>query len=56
MGRLCNDIAETIGHTPLVRLNKTAKDAGCLAEVYLKLEFFNPLSSVKDRIGLGHDR
>jgi cysteine synthase len=51
MGRLYNDITETIGNTPLVRLNRTAKDAGCLADVYLKLEFFNPLSSVKDRIG-----
>lgn len=51
MGRLYKDISETIGHTPLVRLNRTAKDAGALADVYLKLEFFNPLASVKDRIG-----
>lgn len=51
MGRLYNDITETIGNTPLVRLNRTAKEAGCRASVYLKLEFFNPLSSVKDRIG-----
>lgn len=51
MGRLYNDITETIGHTPAVRLGRTAEEAGCVADVYLKLEFFNPLSSVKDRIG-----
>ena len=52
MARILNDITETIGNTPLVRLNRTAKEHGALAEVILKLEFFNPLSSVKDRIGL----
>jgi cysteine synthase A len=52
MSRIYNDITETIGNTPLVRLNRTAKKHGALAEVLLKLEFFNPLSSVKDRIGL----
>jgi cysteine synthase len=52
MGRIYNDITETIGNTPLVRLNRTAKKHGARAEVLLKLEFFNPLSSVKDRIGL----
>ncbi len=52
MGRIYNDITETIGNTPLVRLNRTAKKHGAAAEVLLKLEFFNPLSSVKDRIGL----
>jgi cysteine synthase A len=52
MGRIYNDITETIGNTPLVRLNRTAKKHGALAEVLLKLEFFNPLSSVKDRIGV----
>ncbi len=52
MARIYNDITETIGNTPLVRLNRTAKKHGALAEVLLKLEFFNPLSSVKDRIGV----
>jgi cysteine synthase len=51
MPRIYNDITETIGNTPLVRLNRTAQKHGALAEVLLKLEFFNPLSSVKDRIG-----
>ena len=52
MSRIYNDITETIGNTPLVRLNRTAKKHGALAEILLKLEFFNPLSSVKDRIGV----
>jgi cysteine synthase A len=52
MAKIYNDITETIGNTPLVRLNRTAKKHGALAEVLLKLEFFNPLSSVKDRIGV----
>jgi cysteine synthase len=51
MARIYNDITETIGNTPLVRLNRTAKKHGAVAEILLKLEFFNPLSSVKDRIG-----
>lgn len=51
MARIYNNITETIGHTPLVRLNRTAAAHGAQAEVLLKLEFFNPLSSVKDRIG-----
>ena len=52
MSHIHNDITETIGNTPLVRLNRTAKKHGALADVLLKLEFFNPLSSVKDRIGV----
>ena len=52
MSRIYNDITETIGNTPLVRLNRTAAAHGAHAEILLKLEFFNPLSSVKDRIGL----
>ncbi len=51
-GRIYNSITETMGNTPLVRLNRMAKEAGALAEVLLKLEFFNPLASVKDRIGV----
>ena len=47
---IANDITETIGNTPLVRLNKLTKDSK--AEVVVKLESFNPLSSVKDRIGV----
>lgn len=45
-----NDIVSTIGNTPLVKLNRIA--TGLDANVYVKLEFFNPLASVKDRIGL----
>ena len=51
-GRIYNSITETIGDTPLVRLNRMAKDAGVKADILLKLEFFNPIASVKDRIGV----
>ncbi len=51
-GRVFNDITETIGHTPLVRLAKMAAAARIKADILMKLEFFNPLSSVKDRIGV----
>ncbi len=49
MGNIYNNIVETIGRTPLVKLNKVTN--GCEATVLLKCEFFNPLGSVKDRIG-----
>ena len=49
MGRVYNDIVETVGRTPLVRLNKVT--VGVDATILLKCEFFNPLGSVKDRIG-----
>ena len=50
MGRIYNNIVETVGHTPLVRLNKVTD--GAPATILLKCEFFNPLGSVKDRIGM----
>lgn len=49
MPNIFSDITKTIGNTPLVRINKLAE--GLDAEILAKLEFFNPLSSVKDRIG-----
>lgn len=51
-GRIYDNITQTIGDTPLVRLNRMAKEAGAVADILLKLEFFNPMSSVKDRIGV----
>ena len=48
--RIANDITETIGNTPLVRLNKLTE--GLEAEVLVKIESFNPVSSVKDRVGV----
>src|SRR5512141_1410969 len=50
MGRIYNNVIETVGRTPLVRLNKVTD--GVPATILLKCEFFNPLGSVKDRIGL----
>lgn len=50
MSKIAQDITELVGNTPLARLNKIAKDVE--AEIVAKLEFFNPLGSVKDRIGL----
>ncbi|MCK6453751.1 MAG: cysteine synthase A [Alphaproteobacteria bacterium] len=51
-GRIYDSIAETIGATPVVRLGRLAAEAGVKAEILAKCEFFNPLSSVKDRIGV----
>ena len=51
-GRIYANITETIGATPLVRLARLEQDAGVAAEILAKLEFFNPLASVKDRIGV----
>lgn len=51
-GRIYNDITETIGHTPLVRLSKVKEHFDLQSDILMKLEFFNPLASVKDRIGL----
>ncbi len=50
-GKIYDSIIDTIGATPLVRLNKLAAEKNCKAEILCKLEFFNPLASVKDRIG-----
>jgi cysteine synthase A len=51
-GRIFNSITETIGDTPLVRLDKFAREKGVVANLLAKLEFFNPIASVKDRIGV----
>ncbi len=51
-GRIYNSITDTIGNTPLVRLSRLAKEKGVKANLLAKLEFFNPISSVKDRIGV----
>jgi cysteine synthase A len=50
MGHIYNNILETVGHTPLVKLNKVT--AGLPATILIKCEYFNPLSSIKDRIGV----
>src|ERR1700712_6108436 len=51
-GRIYDSIAETIGNTPLVRIPKICAEEGITADICLKLEFFNPIASVKDRIGV----
>ncbi len=51
-GKIFDSITETIGDTPLVRLDKYAKEKGIKAQLLAKLEFFNPIASVKDRIGV----
>ncbi len=51
-GRVYGSITETIGDTPLVRLDRLARAEGVKANLLAKLEFFNPISSVKDRIGV----
>ncbi|KQU92034.1 cysteine synthase [Mesorhizobium sp. Root102] len=51
-GRVYDSITDTIGDTPLVRLDKFAKEKGIVANLIGKLEFFNPIASVKDRIGV----
>ncbi|TPM35598.1 cysteine synthase A [Mesorhizobium sp. B2-3-4] len=51
-GRVYTSITDTIGDTPLVRLDKFAKEKGVVANLVAKLEFFNPIASVKDRIGV----
>jgi cysteine synthase len=51
-GRVYDSITQTIGDTPLIRLARLPKEHGVDAEILLKLEFFNPIASVKDRIGV----
>jgi len=51
-GRVYDSITETIGNTPLVRLHRLAEQRGVKADILAKLEFFNPIASVKDRIGV----
>jgi cysteine synthase A len=51
-GKIYNSITETIGDTPIVRLDRLAREKGIKANLLAKLEFFNPIASVKDRIGV----
>ena len=51
-GRIYESITDTIGDTPLVRMDRIAKERGVRARLLAKLEFFNPIASVKDRIGV----
>ena len=50
-GKIYDSILDTVGATPLVRVKRLAEEAGVKADIVGKLEFFNPLASVKDRIG-----
>ena len=50
MGKRYNNILETVGHTPAVKINKLAPEG---VNLYVKVEAFNPLGSVKDRLALG---
>jgi cysteine synthase A len=52
MGRIFESIVDTVGNTPLVKLNRVTTQEGCVATVVAKVESFNPASSVKDRIGV----
>lgn len=52
-GRIYGSIMETVGNTPLVRVPRLSEEEGLKADLLLKLEFFNPLASVKDRIAIG---
>ncbi len=52
-GRIYGSILETIGNTPLVRVPRLSREEGLSSDLLLKLEFFNPLASVKDRIAIG---
>ncbi len=51
-GRIYNSITQTIGDTPIVRLDRLAREKGVAGNLLAKLEFFNPIASVKDRIGV----
>ena len=52
-GRIYDSILETIANTPLVRIPRISEEEGLKSDLLLKLEFFNPLASVKDRIAVG---
>ncbi|MEO1200998.1 MAG: pyridoxal-phosphate dependent enzyme, partial [Pseudomonadota bacterium] len=51
-GRIYDSVTDTIGDTPLVRLSRLTAERGISATLLAKLEFFNPIASVKDRIGV----
>ena len=53
-GRIYDNFAATIGDTPLVRIPRLSEKHGVSADILLKCEFFNPLASVKDRIGVAN--